>query len=328
MKGFRWISFLKEMNSAYANIAVPRLLQDFGNYDDLHVLPEVLREESSDENTIIPVGTMGGIFQVINDPVRVRMHRIISNHGQGGDIVGVRENTDENSDDSGLFHSPGNSYDDNNNDINNNNTNNNTNDDSNSNNNNNDHNNNVNVIESLLTTSNGQSLGNTSMTSLRLRELEGIQSALGRQAVNEQVNNNIINLPFNVRQGDTTPLNEFTQNNIILTESFPFEFLLGNCPNLKKASIDSNWLVHANQQYSNKFAWNKEFNFLCFDQMQRHEAARIVGKKVKNNINAMRIASVMINSDPWQERLATAIQNPNAADSVNLIKEVSYQINT
>ncbi len=158
---------------------------------------------------------------------------------------------------------------------------------------------------------------------LRQRELDSIQKVLGRPpATAVSAGAETTNVPFILRPGDTIPLNEFTENNRILSQSFPFLFLLGPCPGLKLATMDPAWVQHANKQYSNKFAQSKDFQFLIFDQYQRHAAARLVSKKVKNNLTAMQDAAKMINCMEWQERLASAVANPDSKDAANIIKEV------
>ncbi len=132
----------------------------------------------------------------------------------------------------------------------------------------------------------------------------------------------IINVAIPIAPGDEIPLNEFTQNKRIMLHSFPELFLLGKGVS-SNGSCNKDWVLHLNRQFTNKFATNKEFQFLIFNQQQRHEAARVVAKKVKNNPTAMRKASEKLNDDGFGDKLRAAIQDPTGDEAKSVLKDFS-----
>jgi len=129
-----------------------------------------------------------------------------------------------------------------------------------------------------------------------------------------------INVPVPVHPGDDIPLNEFTENKRILLHSFPELFLLGKgIPS--NGTVSDSWTDHLNRQYTGKFASDKEFQFLIFNQRQRHAAAKVVASKVKNNQQAMEKVATKINSLEFVEKLEKAIENSKSKEAKEILKE-------
>jgi hypothetical protein len=193
--------------------------------------------------------------------------------------------------------------------------------------------------ESLLIGPHGDNIGNQTRTQIMARELQGINNILGRnQLIGNEENilesienehpiqrNAIISncLPIQSEEGDSVPMNEYTENDKIMRHSFPLLFLLGKgVPQV--GSININWLHHLLRQYSNKFAIDKNFVFFQFNQMQRHETARAVTKKIKNNPFSMEKAAELLASSEFQERLLESIADPGG----NVAKQTLQAVNS
>ena len=131
----------------------------------------------------------------------------------------------------------------------------------------------------------------------------------------------ITDLPIPVRRGDQDPLNEYVENKSIYFHSYPELFLLGQgC--IKNGCLDVAYVRHLNIQFTTKFATNKEFQFLVFNQSQRSACARAVSRKVKNHPKAMKRAAELFNSDEWKEKLRRAVSNPLTEEAIEVSKDV------
>ena len=87
---------LKHINTNFDAIVIPQSIEELDNYNVLTELPAILRDIPTDAqaNVQVPEGTTGGIFHVINNPVRVQLQTLVSLGGQGGDIANVRDVVD------------------------------------------------------------------------------------------------------------------------------------------------------------------------------------------------------------------------------------------
>ena len=127
-------------------------------------------------------------------------------------------------------------------------------------------------------------------------------------------------VPFLTRPGDSTPLNEFTQNRDIITGSFPDLFLLGvGVPT--DASVNAAWRKGLMRHYTRKFE-NKELQFLFHNQASRHAAAQVVAKRVKSHPSAVAKASALLNDPDFDRRLKEAKENPLGSEAQRIMKEV------
>jgi hypothetical protein len=199
----------------------------------------------------------------------------------------------------------------------------------------------VNVIpttETFLIGPHGDEIGQRTRTQLMARELQALNSLLGRNQPCQSIATssesiagessaprpiNVPNvLPIENEEGDSVPMNEFTENDKIMRHSFPLLFLLGQgVPQV--GGINVKWRHHTLRQYSNKFAQEKNYLFLLFDQMQRHESARVVAKKIKNNPVSMQKAADMLASSEFQENLIESIANPGGDVAKATLRSVS-----
>jgi hypothetical protein len=194
------------------------------------------------------------------------------------------------------------------------------------------------TTETFLIGPHGGQIGQPTRTEVMARELQALNLLLGRNqpceievSSSESIardpsaprNANVPNvLPIESEEGDSVPMNEFTENDKIMRHSFPLLFLLGKgVPQV--GGINAKWRNHTLNQYSNKFASDKSYQFLLMDQMQRHESARVVSKKIKNNPVSMQKAAEMIASSEFQENLIEPIANPGGDVAKATLRSVS-----
>jgi hypothetical protein len=181
------------------------------------------------------------------------------------------------------------------------------------------------TAESLLIGPHGRDIGHRTRTQLMARELERINNILGRNQPieSEESSSESIGgeppaqraakvpnvLPIESEEGDSVPINEYTENDKIMRQTSPLLFLLGKgVPQV--GSVNLKWRYHLFRHYSNKFATDKNFAFFQFNQTQRHETARTVTKKIKNNPVSMEKAAELLAFSEFQERLVESIADP------------------
>ena len=199
---------------------------------------------------------------------------------------------------------------------------------------------------SLLISANGAAPGPVSRDELISRQLTSFRELIGSQANTVQDNptiqvpqlivapsvippptgrlqgRGITDLPIPMRTGDNIPYNEYTENNFLFYDSFPELFLLGRgMPT--SGPLNPSFVHHLNNQFTNKFAHNKEFQFLVFNENQRHTAARAVSQKVKNNPESVRLANIMLNDPEFAAKLERALANVRGDDAKSILNDVA-----
>jgi hypothetical protein len=138
---------------------------------------------------------------------------------------------------------------------------------------------------SLLIRNNGSMETSTTLESMMSRELQSIRETIG---VQQQIDTNLpVTEPTNTlrtanpviptisiteRPSDNVPLNEFTENDIVMLDSFPEEFLLG-CGIPGHATLQRDFIDHLCRQHDGKFARNKMLGILnafqkCKDKLR------------------------------------------------------------
>ena len=129
-------------------------------------------------------------------------------------------------------------------------------------------------------------------------------------------------VPIPVRQGDTNPLNEYTEHERIRYHCHPELFLFGEGapkgPTMTQREAD-----HYLRQRSGKFAASMEFNFREFNTTQRHKASQVIARKIKNNPEAMEKAAEMFNSEEFKELLDKALETPEGEEANEVLKRVN-----
>jgi hypothetical protein len=123
----------------------------------------------------------------------------------------------------------------------------------------------------------------------------------------------------------TEPLNEFEQNDHLLYSAFLHLFPLGK--GLRRTgSVPQKDVYHMENQWHGKFAKCLRFQFLLFDQLQRHSAARAVKASVLSNTVSMTKFSEMISDPSFIAKLEHAKNHANAAESKALLAKMTPHI--
>ncbi|KAK4024672.1 hypothetical protein OUZ56_010094 [Daphnia magna] len=152
-------------------------------------------------------------------------------------------------------------------------------------------------------------------------------------AANDQVPAQPDSLQETAEQADTCinieqsaePLNEFEQNDYLLYSAFPRLFPLGK--GLRRTgSVPQKDVYHVDNQWHGKFAKCLRFQFLLFDQLQRHSAARAVKASVLSNTVSMTKFSEMISDPSFMGKLEHAKYHPNTAESKALLEKMTPHI--
>ncbi len=121
------------------------------------------------------------------------------------------------------------------------------------------------------------------------------------------------------------PLNEFEENDRLLYSAFPHLFPLGK--GLRKTgSVPEKDIHHMDNQWHGKFAKCLRFQFLLFDQFQRHAASRATNARVKSNEESMLAFSKMVSDPSFVEKLEEANKQPDAPESKKLLAKLTPHI--
>ncbi|EFX64429.1 hypothetical protein DAPPUDRAFT_118188 [Daphnia pulex] len=129
---------------------------------------------------------------------------------------------------------------------------------------------------------------------------------------------------INIEQS-AEPINEFEENHHLLYSAFPHLFPLGK--GLRRTnSVPQKDVYHMENQWSGKFAKCLRFQFLLFDQMQRHSAARAVKASVLSNTLSMTKFSEMIANPAFIGQLEHAKNHPNTTEAKALLAKMTPHI--
>lgn len=102
-------------------------------------------------------------------------------------------------------------------------------------------------------------------------------------------------------------------------ECFPLLFLLGiGIPT--DGPLSQDFKNHLMRQHDKKFAAEKLFLFLLFDQNFRHVAAQLSSRKVKNNPESMSNAANTLNSSQFAKDIEYGLKNPKSKVANSVIK--------
>ena len=124
---------------------------------------------------------------------------------------------------------------------------------------------------------------------------------------------------------ETTPFNEFLENDRLLHSSFPFLFVFGRGVSTT-GSLSREATRHMLLQFSSRFADCHRFIFLLFDQFQRHAASKVVASRAKCNPKSFEDFVNWLNEQDFVENLKKAAKNPAAPSSIALLKKLSPHI--
>jgi hypothetical protein len=118
------------------------------------------------------------------------------------------------------------------------------------------------------------------------------------------------------------PMNEFTQNDELITAAFPHLFFKGISPP-SKGSVNANYVRHLLSFHDGRFARDISFVLLLFDQYMRHAVTREVKAKVSTDPKRKDQIDNYLNDDDFPNKLRQAIAAPTDKVSLKLFSDLN-----
>lgn len=125
--------------------------------------------------------------------------------------------------------------------------------------------------------------------------------------------------------GEDEPVNEFEENDRIMTCGFPDLFFLGEGVRFAGSiptTTTSHWLKH----HSGRFGRDSQLLFLLFNQLQRHSAARMVAASVKSHPAHLAALRKLISEPDFTERATDALADPGSETGRDLLRQIQKLI--
>ena len=120
----------------------------------------------------------------------------------------------------------------------------------------------------------------------------------------------------------SAPIRDFVENEILYLGSFGHLFLLGEgAP--KEITSSRAQVLHMLDQHDGRFARSSPIIFTLFNQLQRGATARQVSLRVRGNHILMKKFAKTVNAPGFEDKLESAIQNPNSRESKKLISLIT-----
>lgn len=118
-----------------------------------------------------------------------------------------------------------------------------------------------------------------------------------------------------------TPVNEYTENDLLLNGSYPTLFFLGaKLP--MSGSVPKSLQQRILRQYDQRFSRNHQLLFLLFNQLQRHAVSRTVAARVKSDPKSVLAFHEMVAQPDFDLALTEALRQPKSAEAEKLIHRV------
>jgi hypothetical protein len=118
------------------------------------------------------------------------------------------------------------------------------------------------------------------------------------------------------------PINEFTQNDELITAAFPHLFFKGISPP-SKGSVNANYVRHLLSFHDGRFARDVSFVLLLFDQYMRHAVTREVKAKVSTDPTRKDQISNYLKDSDFPNKLRQAIAKPKQKESIKLFSDLN-----
>ena len=114
-------------------------------------------------------------------------------------------------------------------------------------------------------------------------------------------------VPITIARTSADPINEFINNDILFSGTFPSLFLFG----LKtfSGSLPRAFVKHLLKQYTNKFAQSRKFLFTATNQLQRHIAIGSTNLQAKSKPSEMKEIGRLAKSKVFRDLVDEAIKN-------------------
>ena len=130
------------------------------------------------------------------------------------------------------------------------------------------------------------------------------------------------NVPIESVRGEH-PINEYGGNDVYLYGGFPYFFIYGKGINLNSSALVKPLARHLLLQGSCRFAHDARFQYLIFNQLHRHTAARTVAFHIRNNTDVIRRFIAITRQEGFRARLAKAARDPESDHAKELITLLS-----
>ena len=119
---------------------------------------------------------------------------------------------------------------------------------------------------------------------------------------------------------NTTPTDEFNENDSLIYGAFPSLFPVGQGLETCKGGSVGNQLIRKLLLHHDRiYAQTPDFMFLLFNQLIRHTAARSLGIKVKNNLESFQTVTDLIIDPDFDQKLDRALKQPDGPDAKQLL---------
>ena len=144
------------------------------------------------------------------------------------------------------------------------------------------------------------------------------------QTVASNKDNDDDNIIIPVHQ-DPGLMNDFSENNIQIMQSFPWMFPTGR--ELKcQGSLPTGLVKHFLQFYDRRFS-DHDFIFFLFDQSRRHACCRAYHATIKNNPSIINLWYDLIHDENFTRNVRQAIKYPDSPFAKELIQHVKKILN-
>jgi len=148
---------------------------------------------------------------------------------------------------------------------------------------------------------------------------EQIDDAIAVHSIEENENESSEQGIF-IRRNDA-PINEFTDNNLLILQGFPNEFATGKGID-SKGTQTPQAIQHMMFQFHKRMANNHRLIFLLFNQFQRHAVAKIICSKFKTDRKSLKRLGNMVSSPDFREKLREAGKNPKSKLARDLLEKI------
>lgn len=115
------------------------------------------------------------------------------------------------------------------------------------------------------------------------------------------------------------PVNEFSENDVLLIGAFPHLFFLGRKPPTK-SSLSGVYRQRLLRFHDQRFSTNHSLLFLLFNQLQRHTALRKIAAKVKSTPEAIQSFYDATEVPGFDQSLKNAFAHPESRDTEKLLR--------
>ena len=120
----------------------------------------------------------------------------------------------------------------------------------------------------------------------------------------------------------STPINEFTSNDVLLYSAYPHLFLTGRGLGTHTAGVPEHVRQHILHQFTCAFARDQRLLFTLLDQLQRHKTSQVLAARVKNDPAAFAAFAAAAADPAFRVKLAEALRDPDGRTAGQVLQQV------